>query len=207
MKNKKSDATIIKKVRLKFQMLKINFVAVILLLAISSGAFSFAFFAPEKSSTAEMVYCPLTLRLQPINPPREISIGDSLNEICANESQKDRFASAILRSAKVEVSKLNQLTFENLVFDFWQKGKSAFDNLPNLPNLPETFLAKNSFSTLTVGNQFENQFVWKTTEKFAFQLKPRPPTTRNSFVFEFQNVTKLDQISRQIAPRAPPFSI
>lgn len=192
--------------RSDFHIFKFFAVALFLLSAISSGAFSFVF-APAKFAAAEMVYCPLTRKLQPVNPPKIAAPLYSLNEICASEFEKSNFALAIIKIAKLKFSNISQKDFENLAFDFWRTGKSALDALPNSPHLPEELMTKNFFSPLNAGSDYENNFCWTTTEIFTFQLNPRPPTNRNSLAYEFDSARKIIQISRRIAPRAPPASV
>lgn len=193
--------------RAEFHIFKTVSLAAVLLSAILSGALSLAFPSPIESS-AEMVYCPLTRRLQPANPPKTIAPKFSLNEICARDFEKNLFAlAAATESAKLNSSSVNQTEFENLAFDFWQNGNRAFGNLPSAPNAPEKFIAKNSFAAINSGGDYGNKIVWQTTEIYAVQLKPRPPTNQNSPRFEIKSARRLHQISRRIAPRAPPVSI
>lgn len=189
-----------------FYISKTYLVAILLLAATLSGAFLFGALLPIKpsSSAAEMVYCPLTRKLQPVNPPKPAAPVYSLNEICAAEFEKSIFTLAILESAKLNFSSISANEFEDLVFNFWQKGKSAFDSLPNAPNAPQEFTAKNSFSAINFGSDYKNKIVWLATENFAFQSKPRPPTTQKIFAFESQSLKLLDESSNQTSPRAPP---
>lgn len=190
--------------RFKFHLFKIHFSALAALTAILSGALSFAFFNSNSRSTAEMIYCPLTKKLQPINPPSSVSNTFSLNEICAAETEKTRLAAAIAENLKLKFVSLNRNNFENLAFDFWQKGKTAFDAVPNVPNAPEKAAFKNSFSPINFNGDFSFKIIWKATEKPAFQAQPRPPTVADFPEFNHEFSKKLDRVSRHIAPRAPP---
>ncbi len=140
-------------------------------------------------------------------PAPSVAKAFSLNEICAADAEKARLAAAIGENLKLKFTNLTADNFENLAFDFWQKGKAAFDVLPNAPNAPEKAAVRNSFSPTTSGGSFSFKIVWKATEKFAFQTQPRPPTIAGFSDFNFKFLTKLDQISRRIAPRAPPFFV
>ena len=152
-----------------------------------------------------MVYCPLTKKLQPVNPPPEsVAPTYTLNEICAADSEKRRLEAAVFENFKLKFTNLSLNNFEDLAFDFWQKGKSVFENLPNIPNAPEKFAVKNSFSPIGFGGNLDFKIVWKTSEKFAFQIQPRPPSTINLSEFNAGFSLKLASISRRIAPRAPP---
>lgn len=177
-----------------------------MLSAILSGAFSFALFK-SNARPARMVYCPLTKKLQPVNlPPASVfSAAYSLNQICAADSEKTRLALAISENAKLKFTNSDQIDFENLAFDFWQKGKTAFDSTPPMPpSSPEKCAVKNSFSATNFGGDLAFKIVWKTSEKFAFQAQPRPPTTLDFPAYNFETARKLSRISRRLAPRAPP---
>ncbi len=184
----------------KTQIFKVYFAAV-LLPVILSGAISNALFNSNFQKSAEMVYCPLTKKLQPINPPAVAAKAFSLNEICAADSEKIRLESAIGENLKFNFTARN---LENLAFDFWQKGKTAFESLPNAPNAPEKAAVKNSFPPVVFGDHFDFKIVWKATEKFAFQAQPRPPTAIDFPEYNSETASKLRQISLRIAPRAPP---
>lgn len=189
--------------RFKFQVSQIHFFALIALSAILSGAFSLAFFDSSVRSAA-MVYCPLTKTLQPVNPPPSVARAFSLNEICAADSEKLRLTAAIAENLKLKFINYSADNFEDLAFDFWQKGKSAFDSSPNLPNSPQEFAVKNSFASIGYGDNFSFKIVWTATEKFAFQTQPRPPTALDFPDFNRKDALNLKSISRRIAPRAPP---
>ena len=189
--------------RFKFHIFDVYF-AVILLSAIVSGAFSCALFKSNLQTSAEMVYCPLTKKLQPVNPPKNIAPTYLLNEICAADSEKNKLEAAISEYSKLKLTVFNLNNFEDTAFDFWQKGKTAFDILPNMPGAPEKSAAKNSFSPVGFGGDFDVKLFWKTSESFAFQIQPRPPTTLDTALFNLQFFLKFDRISRRIAPRAPP---
>ncbi len=183
-------------------------VAIFLLIAIFSGAFSLAFFKSENEISAEAVYCPLTKKLQPVNPPKEISRKNPLDAFCASGGQKDRFSLEISKEIHSDLSSLNEKQFEKLVFDYFQNGKTAFENLPKLPEFPHKNLAKNLNSAAGVGNKKENQFIWKIqTENFSFAQNPRPPDFAPKAVFSIRISRNLDGISRNINPRSPPANL
>ena len=194
--------------RFKFYILKTYLVALILLAAILSGVFSFVLLQSKAHSSATKVYCPLTKRLQPINPPQENAAPVfSLNEICANDSEKNRLESAIVENFKLKFSRFTQKSLENLAFDFWQKGERAFDALPNIPNAPEKLAVKNTLQTTGFNKRSEIKIALKTIEKFAFPTLLRPPPAQNFPAFKLSSVLKLPHISSRIAPRAPPVSV
>lgn len=191
--------------REKFHKLKLEFpIAFFLLIAIFSGAVSLAFTISESENSAEMVYCPLTKKFQPVNPPKENS-NKTLDAFCASNSQKDRFSLEISKQIHSDLSSLSEKQFEKIVFDYFQNGKSAFGNLPKLPEFPHENLAKNSNFAVNAGKNKENQFVWKLqNENFSFAQNPRPPDLAPKGVFAVQIIRNLDEISRNINPRSPP---
>jgi len=185
---------------------KMNFAIVLMLLsAIFSGVFSLVFYSPNKAENPEMVYCPLTKKLQPVHAEQIIQTENPLNEYCLSDRQKSDFSAAVLEKISFGFSVAKEKSFEDLVFDYFRDGKSGIDTRPNLPNLPEKTFAKNSFSAVGFGNNFSLQIVWKSDEKFSFQLKARPPTKTFSNRFEFDSLNSLEDISRNINPRSPPF--
>ncbi|HQU81599.1 MAG TPA: hypothetical protein PKY59_00645 [Pyrinomonadaceae bacterium] len=177
-------------------------VVLILLSAIFSGAVSLAFYSPNQFQTAEMVYCPLTKRLQPVHAADLKQ--NEFDGICLTDKQKSDFSSAILTKISFGFSFSNKQSVEEIVFDYLNNGKSALDALPNLPNLPEKTLAKKSFSLIGFGNNFEHQVILKSEENFSFKLKARPPTKTVSVRFEYDSLKDLATISRNINPRSPP---
>lgn len=190
-----------------FQQSKKSFLpALILLSAILSGMFSFSFHTSTQLNTAEMVYCPLTKKLQPIRAFNVNSKQNLLDEYCVSEKEKAGFSSEIIKKIRFSFSIFNETNFENLVFDYFRIGKSAFDVIPNLPNFPEKKLVKKSFSTSGLSNSFNTQITGKAQEQFSFQLKPRPPTIILQTHFEFLFSQELKKISKNINPRSPPFS-
>ena len=165
-----------------------------------SGVFSLAFTAPQQSGSAETVFCPLTKRFQPVHPPKN----NLLDDLCASAFEKETFSKAVIEQLTVELNNFNENSLEDLVFDYWQNGKAAFENLPFQPSHPEKTFAKNSFSNAGFANKFEHQIIRKTVNKFSFQLHQRPPPIQNNSKFEFRKVSELKKISRNINPRSPP---
>lgn len=193
---------------MNFQTEKItkNFaVALILLSAIFSGTIFSA--STQSRETAEMVYCPLTKQLQPVHAIRKSSLKNPLNEICGSETEKNQFSNEVVKKISLGFSIASEKQFEDLVFDYFRAGKSAFNTTQHLPAPPENKLIKNSFSLTGFGNNFSSQIVWKSEERFAFQLKPRPPTAVSQAHFEIALTKDLSAISRNINPRSPPFSV
>ena len=132
-------------------------------------------------------------------PVIKVNVKKPLNEFCATDEKKNEFLTELL-------SNLNSLQFstntnsETLFFNYIKDGKDAFRinfDSQRLPNR-QTFSANNLESSTT---NSQTVFVLKTNEAIV-SLQPRPPTSFKSNV-----ARKLKNISRQICPRPPPFSI
>lgn len=175
-----------------------------LLSAIFSGAVSLAFYVPEPAQNAEMVYCPLTKRLQPVHAFDVNQGKNELGEICLSAKQRDDFSSSILTKLSLGFSFSKQQSVEEIVFDYFKNGKSALDTVPDFPNHPERTFAENLYSLIGFGQNLDMQSVWKTEESFSLKLKARPPTKVLSTRFDFQISKNLETISRNINPRSPP---
>lgn len=175
--------------------------------ALFLNVFSIALFAASPNNSAETVYCPLTKKLQPVKAPKKEPSQNPLEEVCAADKNKKSFVNEIFGKNLLRANFLDKKQFENLVFDFFQKGKSAFANLPQFPDSPRKDSVKPSSTVIGFGKNDETRFVWKTQiENFNFAQNPRPPNAISTHLFESQNFRKLELISRRISPRAPPFS-
>lgn len=97
---------------------------------------------------------------------------------------------------------------EQGIFETLQKGVKVLDSYRETQNLPNQTLAqlRHSFSVLNSANDLRQTFVTKS-EAFSFALNSRPPTSIKTTKFDFQITQSLSQISRNINPRSPPFSI
>ena len=177
--------------------------------ALILNAFSIAIFAEApKSSAAGLVYCPLTKKLQPVKAAKKETRQNPLEEICADERDKKSFSDELFSANLLNKPRLDDKQFENLVFDFFQKGKSAFAGIPQFPDFPHKDSIKASSVVIAFNKTNETEFVWKLNpEGFSFAQNSRPPNAVSASLFEPQNFRKLEKISRRIAPRAPPFSL
>jgi hypothetical protein len=175
------------------------------LFALFLNAFSIALFAETPRPPAETVYCPLTKKLQPVKSQKKEVWQNPLENICADESEKKSFSDEFFGQNLLKTNSLDEKQFENLAFDFFQKGNAAFANLPQSPDFPHKNSVK-SFSTVAVFTETDKtQLVWKLqTEKIDFAQNPRPPNSVATNLFEPQTSRRLEKISRRIAPRAPP---
>jgi len=176
--------------------------------ALFLNVFSTALFAGSPNNSAGTVYCPLTKKLQPVKAQKKEFSRNPLEEVCAADKNKKSFANEIFGRNLLRANLLDKKQFENLVFDFFQKGKSAFANLPQFPDSPRKYSVKGFSTVIGFGKNDETRFVWKShPENFNFAQTPRPPNAVLAHLFESQNFRKLELISRQISPRAPPFSL
>jgi hypothetical protein len=178
------------------------------LFALILNAFSVAVFSETPKAAVETVYCPLTKKLQPVKAPKKQSRQNPLTEICAADADKASFTDELFSQNLLKTSRLDEKQFENLVFDFFQKGKAAFANLPSTPDSPRKNSIKTAAAVLNSANERETQIVWKNgTEEFSLIQNPRPPNSSTPIGFEPQNFSELEKLSRSIAPRAPPVSL
>jgi hypothetical protein len=179
------------------------------LFALFLNAFSTALFADSSPrNSAETVYCPLTKKLQPIKAQKKELRKNPLEEVCADEKDKKSLTNELFGKNLLRTNFLDEKQFETIVFDFFQKGKLAFANLPQFPDFPSKTSVKTVFAAVGLGKTNETSFVWKSQpENFNFAANPRPPNAAPVNLFESQNFHALEEISRQISPRAPPFSL
>lgn len=181
--------------------------SLVTLFALATSLFCLAFSPVDIDASNETVYCPLTKKLQPVKAPKKEPSQNPLEEVCAADKNKKSFVNEIFGKNLLRANFLDKKQFENLVFDFFQKGKSAFANLPQFPDSPRKDSVKPSSTVIGFGKNDETRFVWKTQiENFNFAQNPRPPNAISTHLFESQNFRKLELISRRISPRAPPFS-
>lgn len=176
------------------------------LFALFLNAFSTALFADSSRRSAETVYCPLTKKLQLVKARKKELRKNPLEEVCADEKDKNSFANELFGKNLLRANLLDAKQFENLVFDFFQKGNFAFANLPRFPNAPRKNSVKTFSAVIGFGKTDDTRFVWKSQpENFNFAANPRPPTFVPANLFESRNFHALEIISRKISPRAPPF--
>lgn len=178
------------------------------LFALFLNAFSTALFADSPHRSAETVYCPLTKKLQPVKAQKKELRKNPLKEVCADEKDKNSLAGELFGKNLLRANFLDEKQFENLIFNFFQRGKATFAKLPQFPDSPRRNSVKTFFAAVVFGKINETSFVWKLQpENFNFAANPRPPNTASVNLFESQNFHALEKISRQIPPRAPPFSL
>lgn len=159
------------------------------------------FFLPINSvSKKDSVYCPLQKTWVKREIPK-LKFQNELEEICAGDKLKTLF------SFQIEQKIIGfQPKTEKLFFDYLQKGDLTFIELNHHSNFPESNFAENH-KTEKIGNNFQQKINKKELAKFNFQQIARPPTFREIAKFNFQITRKLENISHNISPRSPPFSI
>jgi hypothetical protein len=181
---------------------------VIWFFALFLNGFSIALFAETPRRTAETVYCPLTKKLQPVKAQKKETWRNPLENICADESEKKSFSDEFFRQNLLKTNSLDEKHFENLAFDFFQKGNAVFANLPQFPDLPHKNSVKIFFVAAVFGKANETQLIGNLqSADFSFAQNPRPPNVVSANRFKSQIFSELEKISRQISPRAPPFSL
>lgn len=172
------------------------------------NAFSTALFADSPRRPAETVYCPLTKKLQPVKAQKKELRKNPLEEVCADEKDKKSLAGELFGRNLPRTNFLDEKQFENVVFDFFQKGRAAFANLPQFPDSPRKHSIKTFSAAIGFSKTDEMRFVRTLqAENFNFASNPRPPNAAPVNLFESQNFHASEIISRQISPRAPPFSL
>ena len=178
------------------------------LFALFLNAFSTALFADSPPRSPDTVYCPLTKKLQPVKAQKKELRQNPLEEVCADEKDKKSLARELFGKNLLRINALDEKQFENLVFDFFQKGQAAFTKLPQFPDSPRRNLLTTFSAVVGFSKTTETSFVWKSqAENFNFASNPRPPDAVTVNLFESRNFHALEKISQQISPRAPPFSL
>lgn len=153
------------------------------------------------TANEDLVYCPLqkiwVKRAEESQPVRHIS----LDQICMSDRTRQELAIQIALKKAFAID-------ENGIFEALQKGTAVLAKYRENPSLPQQNLTKVQYSSsvLNTSNNWKISFIAKS-EAFSFALNSRPPTVYKTTKFDFQFTKTLDQISRNINPRSPPFSI
>lgn len=150
---------------------------------------------------ADLVYCPLQKTWVKRDEAAQLVRQNPLDQICMSDQKRQELILQITLKNAFAID-------EKGIFDTLQKGISVLENYRETPNLPNQNLAqiRHSFNFLNTQNDWKLNFIAKS-EAFSFALNSRPPTALKSTKFDFQFVQTLEQISRNINPRSPPFSI
>ncbi len=170
-----------------------------LLTAVFAPTFAYAAQAPER-----MVYCPLSKKFQPVRPPEEKKKIKPFDNICASLAKKDFLVQEIIIKNPFRFS-LDVNRLDNLAFDFLAHGKSALKALPDAPNFPSPKISKQIASSVATGNNYEHKIFWSNAFQYSSPtLLARPPTAAASAPFALNSIHQSPEISRHLAPRAPP---
>ncbi|HEX8369667.1 MAG TPA: hypothetical protein VF604_14070 [Pyrinomonadaceae bacterium] len=178
----------------------------LLLAALLFVAFPAASFSADRKQAREgLVYCPLSRKLQPIRSLEVKKERKAFDYLCASTKTKDYLFQEIVLKNPWRVFTLNAASIENLVFEYLSYGEAALEGFPEVPKAPFENLSKRVFSTVAVNNRSEHKLVWKNLAALASpNLSPRPPTNSESPSFSAKPIYQSPEISRRMAPRAPP---
>jgi hypothetical protein len=173
------------------------------LLSVSLQAFS----RQPAAHPAKEVFCPLTRTWVKRNLPA-FKIESPLDKICASEKRKFAFL--------VEAAEMHPLIIrfagngdaaEKLFFSYVRKGDRALAEIssPHDAPAPQSSVSAKSENSIGV---YQIDFAKKQTESLISASRPRPPNAAlNDSYFETRPFYVLENISRRICPRAPPFSV
>lgn len=177
-----------------------------MLFAFAASIFFAAFPFAKTETETDKVYCPLTKKLQPVHSPKQLVRKAALDDFCAADEKKIQFEQALIETQ--DLVSFGTISFENLAFDFFQNGKSAFKNFPNQPELPRQNLGKTYCSAIGAGSfEKQNSLAEIKNLTFDFSRNPRPPTFQTAVKFDFQIARNLEKISQNINPRSPPSNL
>lgn len=189
----------------KFSILK-RLSAALILAALVSAVLPLSVFSAARKRDENLVYCPLSKKLQPVKLPEVKTDKNPFDSLCASDATKNLLFHEIILNSQGKTLKLSEISFETLVFDFIDHGRAAFDKLPFAPHSPSNNLSErisvNSVST----SRDEHRFGWiyaAAIHNFSPNLKPRPPTVQTHISTAVPNF-RAALLSRRLAPRAPP---
>jgi hypothetical protein len=145
------------------------------------------------------VYCPLQKKWVTRDEDSKFVQPNLLDQICMSGLKKTELAIQIsLKSAFA--------TDEKGVFETLKFGVKVLDKYRQNRDVPQQTLAKLRLPISNLGSKNE----WKTgfvanAETISFQQFSRPPTNHVAAKFAPHVTRTLEQISRTIVPRSPPF--
>ena len=180
--------------------------AILLLWVMLTVVFLPSIFSAETNKTPEgMVYCPLSKKFQPINPPKEKKKFKPFGDICASDDTKEFLFRKIIIENPFRRISLDENKLTDLALDFLARGESALKHLPNLPNLPSENLIRQIGAIIFVNNNYEHHFdLIKPAQFSSSKQLARPPTALIHILSINNSVHQSAELSRRIAPRAPP---
>lgn len=171
-------------------------------------------FALPPAQSDDSVYCPLQKKWVEkaesklrTKAAALIELSNPLGEICAPETEKHRFVSALSEQAPLLRFGLSLNGAEKLFFAFVKKGKQAFAAAGLRRSLPEPQFAESAAAEKSIGGNYRFNLDKSKPEVFALAHAARPPTTEKIRFFQTFAFRRLEIVSRRIQPRAPPVSL
>ena len=167
-------------------------------------------FLPQstKNDSEDLVYCPLqktwVKRDLPVEP---IKVEFPLGEICSSQNKKESFLFDLGKSTVSRQIIFNRRDEVNLFFNYLGKGKTAFAYFESEQNLPEHKLVRAALQEKGANTNFRIDFSIIRKTEFVLEQFSRPPTVQKTSKFDFKIISALEEISHNINPRSPPFSI
>jgi hypothetical protein len=158
--------------------------------------------------SAGEVYCPLQKTWVRKDLPAAVTDKqkEPLKNICATEQSKSNFYADLFSGLRYSNTSFNDRETEGLFFSYTEEGKTAFAKVlsSRQDNDPQIVRAARAEK----GSMADKTSVTKrSVETLSPTMQPRPPTTIAEDNFSFQFIAELKNISRSIAPRAPPVSV
>jgi hypothetical protein len=182
---------------------------VLLIWALLAAVFAPVFALAQASREAPdgKVFCPLSGRFQPVKPPERTKVREPFDYLCASRKTKDFLFGEMILKNPFRVFSLDTESFEKLAFEILADGKTAFKKSPFSPGKPLETSTRQLASGIAVKNHNEPKTNWKYAfVAFSTLLAARPPTAEQSLFSPAQRSYRSTEISRHLAPRAPPFA-
>lgn len=162
--------------------------------------------ARQKSSSTDLVYCPLQktwVKNGRLETPSQ-TVDSSLDEICATSEHKQHFVLDLAKSLFSKRIESSRVTQANLFFQYLEKGRQAFAEVAPFRNAPDNQFVRAAAKEKSGAANYRVSFEPRLPESFGLEVLARPPTTDDAAKFNFQFAFELKKISRRINPRAPP---
>ncbi len=159
----------------------------------------------EAKNSDRLVYCPLQKKWVKGND-EPMFVRNPLDEICSTNDRKAAFTQGLLNNFISLSSIANNLTTEDLYFEYAERGERVFSEI----NLQQDFPQRKSIafeSFQKASGIYKNELVKKQSVALIETNFARPPTFDAVAKFEFPTVQKLSKISHKILARPPPFEL
>jgi hypothetical protein len=164
---------------------------------------SFLFFNFPASKSSNLVFCPLMkIWVQRGNSASKPE-NKLLKDICATEEAKQNFFDESLQKIFFTKFARDLSLNEELFFDYLKKGNNAFAAISRPQDAPESPIVKSAENEKSLAGH-RKDFSEKSIQSFVLSQLARPPNAFQSLSFDLESIRKLDKISRQTQPRAPP---